>query len=297
MVSALVSSVSSSAIWTTGCSGSPCSTYHVMSRAASQTYSLALAKAEEASELVGVARLRRRAQHPGLELVVQLIAARLERADLGGERAVVEQQRRVGEADRRLRQVLHLHQDVDGTIELREQRACRRRVPRASAARRRARAPGSRPSSGPRISSTSPTADHVVGSRVELPVETAADRHDPHARSRWAGRARAGTGRRPAPGRGPSPGRSSRRRGAGRGGARRGCRGGPRPRARCRRPRRRSVSIASAIHSTPAMPSASSGERAGEHRHDPQAAEVVVHPLSRRPTSRASFSSLKNTAA
>ena len=43
MVSALVSSVSSSAICTTGCSGSPCSTYHVMSRAASQTYSLALA--------------------------------------------------------------------------------------------------------------------------------------------------------------------------------------------------------------------------------------------------------------
>ena len=122
-VSALVSSVSSSAICTTGWSGSPCSTYQVMSRAASHMYSLAAREPEEPAELVGVASLGGGAEHPGFELVVELVAASLERADLGGERAVVEQQRRVREPDRRLREVLQLDQDVDRSVELGERGA------------------------------------------------------------------------------------------------------------------------------------------------------------------------------
>ena len=81
-------------------------------------YSLARREAEQAAELVGVARLGRGAQHPGLELVVELVAAGLQRADLGRERPVVEQQRRVREPDRGLREVLQLDEDVDRAVEL-----------------------------------------------------------------------------------------------------------------------------------------------------------------------------------
>ena len=38
-------------------------------------------------------------------------------------------------------------------------------------------------------------------------------------------------------------------------------------------------SIASAIHRTPAMPFGILGAPRGKHRHDPEAAEVAVHPL------------------
>ena len=41
---------------------------------------------KEAAELVGVAGLGRRAQDPGLQLVVEDVAPRLQRADLGRER-------------------------------------------------------------------------------------------------------------------------------------------------------------------------------------------------------------------
>ena len=41
---------------------------------------------------------------------------------LGGEALVVEEQRRVGEADRDLRDVLHLHEHVDRTVEIRRDR-------------------------------------------------------------------------------------------------------------------------------------------------------------------------------
>ena len=57
-------------------------------------------------------------------------------------------------------------------------------------------------------------------------------------------------------------------------------------------------SIASAIHSTPAIPSASSGLRAASIAMIAEAAEVAVHPLLEPARPRAaSFSSLKKTAA
>ncbi len=56
-------------------------------------------------------------------------------------------------------------------------------------------------------------------------------------------------------------------------------------------------SIASAIQSTPAIPSASSGERAESIAMIRSLRRWALMRSSRRPTSRASFSSLKNTAA
>ena len=74
------------------------------------------------AQLVRVPGLGRRAEHPGLELVVERVAPGLERPDLGGQRAVVEQDRGVGQADRRLGQVLQLHQDVNRAVELGQRR-------------------------------------------------------------------------------------------------------------------------------------------------------------------------------
>ena len=107
---------------TTGWSGSPCSTYQVMSRAASKIDSLAFARRRSPRSSSGFAGLGRRAEDPRLELVLQDVAPGLERADLGRERAVVEQQRRVREAHGRLGQVLHLDEDVDRPVELGERR-------------------------------------------------------------------------------------------------------------------------------------------------------------------------------
>ena len=56
-------------------------------------------------------------------------------------------------------------------------------------------------------------------------------------------------------------------------------------------------SIASAIHRTPAIPSASSGLRAASIAMIRRRRRWPFIRSSSRPTSRASFSSLKNTAA
>ena len=195
---------------------------------------------DQPAELVDVAGLGRRAQHPALQLVLQLVGPRLEHADLGGERPVVEQDRGVREPDRRLGEVFHLHQDVDRAIELGQRgrvavgghrhRRGARQLPdevhaflgpaheqHVAAVRRCRRRPGRTPSGCP---SGSPS---------------------PTCRSRSAARARAASGRWPARRRARGRGRSSRRRGAGRAAARRGCRDGPRSRARRRTPPRRSA--------------------------------------------------------
>ncbi len=122
VVSALVSSVSSSAICTTGCSGSPCSTYQVMSLAASHIASLAAARLISPRSSSGLAGLGGSPQHPRLQLVVELIAAPLESSHLGGQRSVVEQERRVRHADGGLGEVLHLDQDVHRAVQLGEDR-------------------------------------------------------------------------------------------------------------------------------------------------------------------------------
>ena len=104
----------------------------------------------------------------------------LERADLGGERAVVEQQRRVREPDRRLGEVLHLHEDVHRPVELRERRRS------SSGASGSGGAPASSrtwftPSSGPRTRRTSPSDTTSSAPGSNSPVHAAADRHHPHA--------------------------------------------------------------------------------------------------------------------
>ena len=139
------------------------------------------AEPQQAAQLVRVPRLRRRAEHPRLELVVQGVAASLERADLGRQRAVVEQDRGVGEADRRLGEVLQLHQDVDGAVELGQRRRVvvvgfgPSRGARELAEQRHALL-------GPAHEQDVALREHVVGAGVELPLDPAADRHDPHAR-------------------------------------------------------------------------------------------------------------------
>ncbi len=83
-------------------------------------------------------------------------------------------------------------------------------------------------------------AHDVVGTGVELPVQPAADRHDPHAGLGGQREISQRAARRPARPGGSSPVPSSRRRGAGRDARRRGCPASPRPRERCRWRRRRS---------------------------------------------------------
>ena len=142
IVSALVSSVSSSAICTTGCSGSPCSTYQVMSRAASQIDSEALASRirPRSSSTLRASGAARSTQDSSSSC--EPVAPRLERSDLGRERAVVEQDRGVREADGRLGQVLHLDEDVDRAVELRQRRGVVLGCRGERRARRPARGPG-----------------------------------------------------------------------------------------------------------------------------------------------------------
>ena len=51
------------------------------------------------------------------------VRSRLQRGDLGRQRPVLEQQRGIGQSDGHFGRVLHLDQDVDGTVELGEGRA------------------------------------------------------------------------------------------------------------------------------------------------------------------------------
>ena len=144
------------------------------------------AESEEAAEGVGIAGLGGRPEDPGLQLVVQDVGSRLQRADLGCERAVVEQERRVRESDRRLGEVLHLHEDVDGPIELGERW---RLLGGGFGERRRAGqlADVVHALLGPADQQDVSDGDHVVGAGIEPPVHAAADRDHPHARLRGQG--------------------------------------------------------------------------------------------------------------
>ena len=57
-------------------------------------------------------------QHPELQVVPHLVEALLKVADLGGQPTVSQHQRAVGNADGGLREVLHLDQHVDGTVQV-----------------------------------------------------------------------------------------------------------------------------------------------------------------------------------
>ena len=70
-------------------------------------------------------------------------------ADLGGERPVAQQDRRVGQPDGDLGDVLELDDQVDGTVEVGQLRPLRRRRAARAACRRPARGRGRRPPSGP----------------------------------------------------------------------------------------------------------------------------------------------------
>ena len=180
IVSAPVSSVSSRAICTTGCSGSPCSTYHVMSRAASQIDSDALASRirPRSSSTLRASGAARRTQDSSSSS--RTSRAGLEDADLGRERSVVEQDRGVGEPDRGLAQVLHLDEDVDRAVQLRQGR---RVVVRRLRERRRAGdlADEVHAFLGSADQEHVARDDDHVGARVELPARVRADRHHPHA--------------------------------------------------------------------------------------------------------------------
>ena len=245
-----------------------------MSRAASPMYSEA-APRRRSPRGVGVPGFGRRAQDPRFELVVQGVRPRLQRPDLRRERPVVEQERRVREADGGLGEVLQLHEDVHGAVKLREGR-------RLLLGRRRE---GWRAGQladvvhallGPRISRTSPTETTSSGpgsKRQSIPLRIATT-HIPDSvgseRSRsdrrlrgvvaqlHAGRHLVGVAEVLPQGVG-IPSRAATTRAMSEAAS-------PIP------------SIASAIHRTPAIPSASSAPRR-EHRGDPQEPEVVAHPL------------------
>ena len=59
------------------------------------------------------------AQHPQLQALLHVVDAIFDVFDLGGQAAVAQHERGVGQADRDLRQVLHLDEHVDGAVEVR----------------------------------------------------------------------------------------------------------------------------------------------------------------------------------
>ena len=181
--------------------------------------------------------LGRAAQDPQLESFPHLVESVFEVAHLGGEALVVEEQRRVGEADRDLRHVLHLDQHVDRAVEVGDHRGI---------------VVGSRGAPLGRAGELAQLGDafggaaqdqHVVGQQhlvavgVEEPVVAAPDRDDPHPDlDREAARRRVSVARarcRAGPARGarsPPPPRDRRR-------AREVSRAGGSRCARCRRRR------------------------------------------------------------
>ena len=221
------SSVSSSAIWMTGCSSSPCSTSHVMSRAASKIISPAYASRSSPRSSSVLRASGRRLQHPGLQLVVQDVRPRLERRHLGGQRRVLEQQRRVGQADR------HLGASSSSPPGCPPHGPARRGAGSSSpGGSGRAGAPATRrmrfiPSSGPWNRSTSPSERTVSAWGSNSHWLAATDGDQPHPglageqelleRPPHAGRALPD----------PNPRRRSRRHGGGPVGGRRGCRAWP----------------------------------------------------------------------
>ena len=100
-------------------------------------------QAQEAPQLARLHAGAGRPQHPQLEPVVHLVEAVLEVADLGRQDGIAQHEGRIGQADGRLGQVLHLDEHVDGAVEVGERAlllAGDGRVP--GAARRPAPGPG-----------------------------------------------------------------------------------------------------------------------------------------------------------
>ena len=299
-VSALVSSVSSSAICTTGCSGSPCSTYQVMSRAASQIDSDAARQPEQAAELVGVAGLGRRAEHPATPARrgAGRIAPRARRPRPRATR-LLNKQRGVGEADRRLGAGLSSPPGCRPRGRAPRARARRLRDVRQRRARPRARGRGSRPprARGSAARRRRSTTSFGPGSNSQSQIRCGS--RSPTCRSRWGATARAASGR--------AAGASSRTLHA------RGhlvgvtqvrpqrvgdARDAPRPRGRCRRRRRRSARSrrrSTAPRPCPRRPRGSarraSPSMRRRRRWSPSRSVEPARPRA------ASFSSLKKTAA
>jgi hypothetical protein len=115
-------------------------------------------------------------QHPALEPLLHLVETILEVVDLGGQPGVAQDQRRVGQPHRHLGDVLHLHEQVDGSVELGQRPVSgRRRLP--------LRCVGQRSEHG----DARPSAleeqhvagnEHLVAVDGEKPVATTANGHD-----------------------------------------------------------------------------------------------------------------------
>ena len=101
-------------------------------------------------------------------------------ADLGGQALVAEHERRVGEADRDLGDVLHLDEHVDGAVEVGERAVLgrHRRLPeRRGGQLAEPDDAGRRPLEEQHVA----RQQHLVALDVGDPVAVAADGHDPHA--------------------------------------------------------------------------------------------------------------------
>ena len=181
--SELVSSVSSRASWTTGCNGSPCSTYQVMSRAASQTYSDAAPRRRRPRSASGsrASGAARRTQDSSSSCRMSDRASRVP-TSAASER-LLNSKRGIRESDRRLGEVLQLDEDVHRSVQLRE----RRRL--LAGCLRQRRGTGQltdvvHPFLGSADQEHVADGDHVFGAGIEAPVHPAPDRDHPHARFR-----------------------------------------------------------------------------------------------------------------
>jgi hypothetical protein len=83
---------------------------------------------DQPPQLLGVLELGGRPQHPALELVVELVGLVLEDRDLGRQRQVAQEDRRVREADGHLGGVLELDDEVHRPVEVGQLGALRRRL-------------------------------------------------------------------------------------------------------------------------------------------------------------------------
>ena len=112
------SSESPSAIDRIGWSSSFSSMSHTICWAASPRSSAACDRWSRPAERRGIDAVVAGAQHPELEPVLHLVEAVLEVAHLGGQALVAQHERRVGQADGHLGDVLHLDEHVDGPVEV-----------------------------------------------------------------------------------------------------------------------------------------------------------------------------------
>ncbi len=135
---------------------------------------------QQAAQLLGVGEARGGPEHPALEVVEQPVRRRLDRADLDGQGRLVQQDRGVGEADRDLRDLLQLDDEVDGTVEVARDRPVRWRC---RLAHRAAREPTDQVDAlaRPLDEQHVVEAQRLVAVRVEDPVVGAPHGDDPHA--------------------------------------------------------------------------------------------------------------------